>query len=165
MLQFPQRTRKIFQLHVGCILFSWDKTTTLSCEIVVYYSREKIICLWHTGSIILVLMSYSCPWWSLQSLVTGQTMWVVNWISQYCIMSVSCCTGHWYVGTWTSDQVGHDSIQVSVTNIAHFCNVANFVATQFLSPHYCGVQLESLPWSTLVYPFSFMQQKSPQIKF
>ena len=46
--------------------------------------------------------------------------------------------------------VGHDSIQVSVTNIAQICNVANFVATQFLSPHYCGVQLESyVGWSTL----------------
>ena len=110
---------------------------------LLFIIRERKLFVCDTGSIILVLMSYSCPWWSLQSLVTGQTMWVVNWISQYCIMSVSCCTGHWYVGTWTSDQVDHDSIQVSVTNIAQFCNVANFVATQFLSPHYCGVQLES----------------------
>ena len=74
---------------------------------------------------------------------------------------------HWSLirGNLDISLVDHDHIQVSVTNIAQICNVANFVATQFLSPHYCGVQLESLTWSTLVYPFSFMQQKSPQIKF
>ena len=164
MLQFWQRSRKIFQLHVGCILFCWDKTTTLSCEIVVYYSREKIICLWHRinypGSHVLLMSLVITP-------VTGHRTNNVSCQLNQSILHYVSLMLHWSLirGNLDISLVDHDHIQVSVTNIAQICNVANFVATQFLSPHYCGVQLESLPWSTLVYPFSFMQQKSPQIKF
>ena len=165
MLQFWQRSRKIFQLHVGCILFCWDKTTTLSCEIVVYYSREKIICLWHRinypGSHVLLMSLVITP-------VTGHRTNNVSCQLNQSILHYVSLMLHWSLIRGNLDirpsGVGHDSIQVSVTNIAQICNVANFVATQFLSPHYCGVQLESyvggwstlvypgLPWSTLVYP-------------